>query len=133
MEQEQEIIATLVDHDPARFKPKGCMWTRDGGKDLIQQRYGITMPNRTAGEYWRRWGFTVRRPAKREANQRAEQVEARLNEEYPAIRRKAEAEGAEIFRGGETAVQNAVNFARGYAPKGKTPVVKVQAKKCIST
>ena len=71
----------------------------------------------------------VQRPAKREANQRAEQVEAWLNEEYPAIHRKAKAENAEIFWGDETAVQNVANYARGYAPKGKTPVVKVQAKK----
>ena len=115
VEQEQEIIAMLVDHDPAQFKLKGCMWTRDSVQELIKQKYGITMPNRTVGEYLRRWGFTVQRPAKRETNQKAEQVEAWLNEEYPAIHRKAKAENAEIFW--------------GYALKGKTPVVKVQAKK----
>ena len=129
VEQEQEIIAMLVDRDPAQLKLKGCMWTRDSVKELIKRKYGITMPNRTVGEYLRRWGFTVQRPAKREANQKAEQVEAWLNEEYPAIHRKAKAESAEIFWGDETAVQNVANYVRGYAPKGKTPVVKVQAKK----
>ncbi len=69
------------------------------------------------------------RPAKREANQKADQVERWLDEEYPAIHRKAKAENAEIFWGDETAVQNVANYVRGYAPKGKTPVVKVQAKK----
>ena len=76
VEQEQEIIAMLVDHDPAQLKLKDCMWTRDSVKELIQQKYGITMPNRTVGKYLRRWGFTVQRPAKQEANQKAEQVEA---------------------------------------------------------
>ena len=128
-EQEQEIITLLVDHDPAQLKLKGCMWTRDSVKELIKQKYEITMPNRTVGEYLRRWGFTVQRPAKREVNQKPEQVEAWLNEEYPAIYRKAKAENAEIFWGDETAVQNVANYARGYAPKGQTPVVKVQAKK----
>ena len=128
-EQEEEIITLLVDHDPAQLKLKGCMWTRGSAKELIKQKYGITMPNRTVGEYLRRWGFTVQRPAKREANQKPEQVEAWLNEEYPAIHRKAKAENAEIFWGDETAVQNVANYARGYAPKGQTPVVKIQAKK----
>ena len=128
-EQEQETTALLVDHDPAQLKLKGCMWTRDSVKELIKQKYGITMPNRTVGEYLRRWGFTVQRPARREVNQKPEQVEAWLNEEYPAIHRKAKAENAEIFWGDETAVQNVANYARGYAPKGQTPVVKVQAKK----
>lgn len=128
-EQEQEIITLLVDHDPAQLKLKGCMWTRDSVKELIKQKYGITMPNRTVGEYLHRWGFTVQRPAKRGANQKPEQVEAWLNKEYPAIHRKAKAENAEIFWGDETAVQNVANYVRGYAPKGQTPVVKVQAKK----
>ena len=87
------------------------------------------MPIRTVGEYLRRWGLTVQRPAKQAMKQKPEQVEAWLNEEYPSIHAEAKAENAEIFWGDETAVQNVANYARGYAPKGKTPVVKVQAKK----
>ena len=52
-------------------------------------------------------GINAIKPKKREANQKAEQVEAWLNEEYPAIHRKAKAENAEIFWGDETAVQEA--------------------------
>ena len=113
-ELEHEMISMLVDHDPAQFKLKGCLWTRDSVKELIKVKYGITMPNRTVGEYLHRWGFTVQRPAKRAINQKPEQVERWLEEEYPAIHRKAKAENAEIFWGDEAAVQN---------------VVKVQAKK----
>ena len=115
-EQEQEITTMLVDHDPAQLKLKGCMWTWESVKELIKQKYGITMPIRTVGEYLFWWGFTVQRPAKREANQRPEQVERWLREEYPAIHRRAKAENAEIFWGDETAVQNVANYARGYAP-----------------
>ena len=128
-EQEQEITAMLVDHDPAQLKLKGCMWTRERVQELIKLKYGITMPIRTVGEYLLRWGFTVQRPAKQEANQRPEQVEKWLNEEYPTIHRNAKAENAEIFWGDETAVQNVANYARGYAPRGKTPIVKVRAEK----
>lgn len=128
-EQEKTIISTLVDHDPAQLQLKGCMWTRDSVKELIKMKFGIDMPIRTVGEYLSRWGFTVQRPAKREANQKPEQVEAWLNEQYPTIHRSAKAENAEIFWGDETAVQNVANYARGYAPKGKTPVVKVRAEK----
>ena len=74
-EQEQEIITLLVDHDPSQFKLKGCVWTQDSVKELIKQKYGITMPDRTVGEYLHRWGFTVQRPARREVNQKPEQVE----------------------------------------------------------
>ncbi len=52
-----------------------------------------------------------------------------LKEEYPAIHGEAKKEDAEIFWGDETAVQNVANYARGYAPKGHTPVLKMKAKK----
>ena len=127
--QEQEILKQLVDHNPEQFKIKGCLWTRNSVRELIKQRYGIDMPIRTVGEYLRRWGLTVQRPAKQSMNQKPEQIEAWLNEQYPAIHAEAKVENAEIFWGDETAVQNVANYARGYAPKGQTPVLKVQAKK----
>ena len=127
--QESEILKMLVDHNPEQYKIKGCMWTRDNVRELIQQKYGIDMPIRTVGEYLKRWGLTVQRPKKQEANQKPEQVEAWLNEQYPEIHAEAKAEGATIFWGDETAVQNVANYARGYAPKGQTPVVKIQAQK----
>lgn len=127
--QEQEIMKLLVDHNPEQYKIKGCLWTRDSVRELIHQKYGIDMPIRTVGEYLKRWGLTVQRPAKQEMNQKPEQVEAWLKEQYPIIHAEAKTENAEIFWGDETAVQNVANYARGYAPKGQTPVVKVQAKK----
>lgn len=127
--QEQEIMKLLVDYNPEQYKIKGCLWTRDSVRELIHQKYGIDMPIRTVGEYLKRWGLTVQRPAKQEMNQKPEQVEAWLKEQYPTIHAEARAENAEIFWGDETAVQNVANYARGYAPKGQTPVVKVQAKK----
>ena len=128
-DQEKEIILLLVDKNPMQLKLKGCMWNQDNIRDLIKSKYGITMPIRTVGEYLNRWGFTVQRPAKREVNQKPELVDAWLNKQYPDIHKAAKNEGAEIFWGDETAVQNVANYARGYSPKGQTPVLKIQAKK----
>ncbi len=38
-------------------------------------------------------------------------------------------ENAEIFFVDETNIQNTMNYLRGYAPKGKTPVVRIEAQK----
>ena len=48
---------------------------------------------------------------------------------HSRLHEAARKEGAEIFWGDETAVQNESNYVRGYAPKGQTPVLKVQSKK----
>ena len=127
--QEKEIFSILVDENPDQLKLQGCLWTRDNVRELILRKYGIAMPIRTIGEYLKRWGLTVQRPAKREMEQKPEQVKAWLDEQYPSIHKEAKAEKAVIFWGDETAVQNTANYARGYSPKGKTPILKVKAKK----
>lgn len=127
--EEKQIITTMVDHDPSQLKLKCCMWTRKTVHDYILQEFGKDLPIRTIGEYLHRWGFTVQRPAKRAIRQDDKVVQAWLNEKFPAIKEKAKQENAEIFWGDETAVQNEANYARGYAPKGQTPVLKIQTVK----
>ena len=127
--QEKEIRKLIIDKNPDQLKMKCCLWDRKAVQQLIKDRYDITMPIRTVGEYLHRWGFTVQRPMKQAMNQKPEQVQKWLHEEYPAIHADAQKEKAEIYWGDETAVQNTANYARGYAPKGKTPVLKVQTVK----
>jgi hypothetical protein len=45
-----------------------------------------------------------------------------LDQEYPAIERRAKAEGGEVHWGDETALVNTDVRGRSYAPRGKTPV-----------
>lgn len=58
-------------------------------------------------------------------NQKPKQVQEWLKTTYPSIHKAAKEEGAEIFWGDETAIQNESN----YAPKGKTSVLKVKTVK----
>lgn len=127
--QEREIIKMITEKNPDQLRLKCCLWTRSAVQELIKIHYGITMPIRTVGEYLKRWGFTVQRPMKQAMNQKPEQVQTWLKETYPLIHKAAKEESAEIFWGDETAIQNESNYARGYAPKGKTPVLKVQTVK----
>lgn len=53
-----------------------------------------------------------------------------LKETYPSIVAKAKTEVAQICWGDETAVSSVEHYARGYAPKNKTPVMVLsQAKR----
>lgn len=128
-EQEKEIIKTITEKNPEQLRLKCCLWTRSAVQELIKELFGIAMPIRTVGEYLKRWGFTVQRPMKQAMNQKPEQVQEWLKSTYPSIHKAAKEEGAEIFWGDETSIQNESNYARGYAPKGKTPVLKVQSVK----
>lgn len=105
------------------------MWTRKNISELIFQKYGVKMKLSTLGYYLQRWGFSVQRPVKRAYKQDQEKIDKWLNEEFPGITERANAENAEIFFGDETNIQNTCNYMKGYAPKGKTPVVRTESQK----
>ena len=128
-QQEKEIMRMIIDKDPAQLRLKGCMWTRNNIRDLIREKYNIDMKLSTLGYYLARWGFSVQRPVKRAYKQDQKQIDKWLNDEFPGITKRANDENAEIFFGDETNIQNTANYMKGYAPKGKTPVVKVEAQK----
>lgn len=128
-EQEKEIQRIIVDKTPEQLKLKDCLWNRANICELIKQKYGIEMKKSTLGYYLQRWGFSVQRPVKHAYQQDEKKIDKWLNEEFPGITKRAEDEDAEIYFGDETNIQNTCNYMRGYAPKGKTPIVRTEAQK----
>jgi transposase len=127
--QEKAIQKVIIDKTPDQLKMPFALWTRDAISQLILDRYGLRLPVRTMGEYLRRWGFTPQKPKRRDYEQQPEAVRQWLEEEYPAIEKRAKAQGAEIYWGDETGINNQDQVGRSYAPKGKTPVRQARAKK----
>lgn len=123
-EQERDIRQRIVDKVPDQLKLSFALWTREAVAELIFSRHGLRMPIRTVGDYLKRWGMSPQKPVKR-AYQRSEPAVKRwLEEEYPAIKAKAKADGAEIQWADETGLQSGENRGRSYAPVGRTPVRK---------
>lgn len=121
-EQEQAIRRRIIDKAPDQLKLPFALWTREAVAELIYSQFGFRMPVRTVGDYLKRWGMSPQKPVKR-AYQRSEPAVAKwLNEEYPAIKARAKADGAEIQWADETGLQSGENRGRGYAPVGQTPV-----------
>lgn len=128
--QEEVVRRSVVDQTPDQLKLPFALWNARAVKALIKQCFLVEMPLRTVRLYLSRWGFTPQRPLKRAFEQKPELVQRWLETEYPAIASRAKAERAEIHWGDETAVSSVEHFARGYAPKGKTPVLVLsQAKR----
>jgi transposase len=131
--QAAAIQKMIIDKTPDQLKMPFALWTRQAVQQLIKQQYKISMPIRTVGEYLKRWGFTPQKPAKRAYEQNPKAVNTWLEEKYPIIARKAKTEGAEIHWCDETGVRNDESSGRGYAPKGKTPIMRLNAnRKSIS-
>lgn len=128
-EQEAGIRKLLIDKTPDQLKLQFALWTRDAVRLAIKKEYGMELPLRTITDYLKRWGFTPQKPTKRAYEQNPKAVEQWLENTYPEIAARAKKEKAEIHWGDETGVQTDAYNAKGFAPKGQTPVVRLNAKK----
>jgi len=128
-QQERTIRRWIQDRTPDQLKMAFALWTRRAVAELIETRMGIALPVRTMGEYLKRWGFSPQRPLKRAYEQNPEAIRRWLQEQYPAIAARARSEKAQIHWGDETGLSSEDHRGRGYAPKGRTPVVNVSAKR----
>jgi len=128
-EQEIEMKKLMVDKTPDQLKLPFALWNRDAVRLAIKQRYGTDLPLRTITDYLKRWGFTPQKPIKRAYEQNPQRVRQWLETIYPGIVAQAKKERAEIHWGDETGVQCDAYNARGFSPRGKTPVIRLNAKK----
>jgi transposase len=127
--QEKELRRAIREKCPDQLKLPFALWTRIAVQQLIKQLFAIKMPIRTVGEYLKRWGFTPQKPLRKAYEQNPKAVKKWLDEQYPAIAKKATKEGAEIHWGDETGLCNDSQHGRSYAPRGKTPAIRLPAKR----
>lgn len=128
-EQEKEIQVMIIDKMPGQLKLSYGLWTRKAVRDLIKREYGIKLGITTTGDYLRSWGFSPQKPKKLAYEQCPKKVQKWLDEEYPAIKKKAKKENAEIHWADETGVKNNCNHGRSYSPQGRTPIKKKMSKR----
>jgi len=128
-EQEKEIKKLITEKNPHQLKFDCFLWDLRSVQALIEQRYGKKLGTQTVWEYLESWGMSSQKPLKRAYKQNIEKVNEFCGEVFPAIKKRAEAENAEIFFADETGINNQAYNPRGYAPKGKPPVVEVEVKR----
>jgi transposase len=73
-------------------------------------------------------GISLHSVQKKHYKQKKDEIREWLDVTYPAIVRLAAKEKAEIWWLDEVGVQNTSNYVKGYAPRGKTPVIPVETK-----
>jgi len=127
--QEVEIQKMITDTMPDQLKLDFALWTTKAIKELIMREFDICIGRRAIGNYLKNWGFTPQKPKKRAYEQCPKKVQNWLDEQYPAIKKRAKQEKATIHWGDETGVRNTNQHGRSYAPKGRTPIKKHMSKR----
>ncbi len=123
--QAGHIQRLLRTHSPEEMGIAAPLWSRRAVRDLVRKECGVPLAVRTVGEYLKRWGFTAKRPRRHARDQDPEEVQEWLQETYPAIKERAEQEGAEIHWCDEVGVAADEHPACGYAPEGAPATLDV--------
>ena len=126
---EKALQLMIIDKMPDQLKLDYGLWTRKAVKELVEREFGVILAINTMGDYLRKWGFTPQKPKKKAYEQCSKKVQVWLDEEYPAIQKRAKTEDAEIQWADETGVRNNCQHGRSYAPKGKTPTKMSMSKR----
>jgi transposase len=127
--QEEGLRCLIARGCPDQYGLSFALWTRQAVRALIARETGVWLSLSVVGDYLRGWGFTAQRPMRRAIERREGAIQAWLESTYPAIARRARAQGGEIHWADETGLSSRANYGRSFAPRGHTPVIRRPGKR----
>jgi transposase len=123
--QAERIRQRIDDCMPSDLGIPHALWTRRAVGELIQKEFGITLAERTVGQYLRRWGYTSKKPSRHARQEDPDEVVQWLEETYPAIEVQAFKEDAEILWTDEVGVAADHHPGSGYSRRGERATMDV--------
>ena len=119
------IYRTIVDKDPLQLKFSFALWTRPMIGVIIKRQFGLKLSDSSVGRLLRQLGLSCQKPLFRAYQQNSQMVEQWKKEIFPEIKKRAKKAGATIYFQDESGIRSDFHSGTTWAPKGKTPVVKV--------
>ena len=92
-------------------------------REVIRDQFGARLSDVSVGRLLKKLGLSPQKPLRRAYQQDSEAVDRWVNEDYPAIRKLAKREKAQIFFGDEAGVWSDYHSGTIWTPRGQTPVV----------
>jgi transposase len=121
--QKLQVRRWIVGKDPRQYGFDFGLWTRQIVADLIEQRLGIRLGVTAIGKLLSQLDITPQKPLRRAYERDAKAIERWKKEEFPRLKARARAVGADIFFLDEAGIRSDVALARTWGLRGKTPVV----------
>jgi transposase len=122
-------LSGWIRRDPRQMEFEFGLWTRKMVRELISRKFGIDYSEQNVGRILKMLGFSPQRPVYQALERDEEKRRIWQEETFPAIRERAEKEGARIFFADEAGCRTDYHAGTTWAPTGQTPVVKGTGKR----
>jgi transposase len=123
-EQMRRLYTLITGTDPRQLEFDFALWTRDLVRQLIRREFRVSLSAVSVGRLLRGLGLSPQRPLWRAWQADPDAVARWKDEDFPAIRAQAKAEGATIYFADEAGLRSDYHAGTTWAPVGRTPVVK---------
>jgi transposase len=104
--QAATLVNLITDNCPDQLKLGFALWTRAAVQERGTTRFNKHRSVWRLGRWLRQWNLTPQKPLKKAYEQAPQAVQQWLNEDYPAIRRKARRERGEIHWGDQMGMRS---------------------------
>lgn len=121
--QERQVFRWINGKNPQQYGFDFGLWTRQIVRELVAERFGISLSLASIGALLARLELTPQKPLQRAYQRDPEAIERWVSETYPAIARRAKREKAEIFFWDESGFRADTVHGKTWSAKGQTPVV----------
>jgi transposase len=122
--QMSRLSKIIREKNPLQLKFEYALWTLAIIRQLISQKFNVSLSEVSVGRLMKRLGFSPQRPLYRAWQQNPELVENWRDKEYPKIARRAKREDAVIFFADEAGMRSDYHAGTSWAPVGETPIVE---------
>ena len=122
--QERQVFRWVNGKNPHQYGFDFGLWTRQVVRELIAQRFEVTLSLTSIGALLARVGLTPQKPLQRAYQRDYEAVQRWMSQSYPSLARKAKRQKAEIFFWDESGFRADAVHGKTWAAKGQTPVVE---------
>jgi len=123
--EENWIKKSIINKYPEQLQLPFMLWNRQSVKDLIKRKYHKKLGLTTISRLLEKWNMTPQKQAFKSYKQQTKALQDWIDNEYPKIQWEAKLDKAQIHWCDETSVSSREIIAKGYSPKGQTPILEI--------
>lgn len=124
-DQAERLRQAVTDHSPDEFGLPFTLWTRGAVGLWAERELGVRRCRSVWGRWLRANNFTPQKPVCQHWERDDESIQSWVRDFFPVVVEEARERGAYLVFVDETGFKLEPHVRRTYAPRGRTPVIRV--------